>query len=281
MAILVSCQPLTELKVIPDLSQIYDSLAKVTEQLLAYIRDTQIDITLPIDININESSHKVLITTGYPWDSETMIIDLKNDEVTCTLANYPLKLANGAGGIVEEEIPMICGGYKDHEYIQYCHALVDKQWKKTTTDETGQSSMGTSNIVVNGSLLLTGGTGTGNKDLKSNWMINSDSTVELKDMPIQISGHCNVRLNSSHIMVIGGSDERTRTRSETLVFDLVKEEWTVGPSMKGQRESHGCGQMLLGEKLITWVTGGSSPRELQTTEYLEDLNQGWQQGNYI
>ena len=36
--------------------------------------------------------------------------------------------------------------------------------------------------------------------------------------------------------------------------------------------------MLLGEKLITWVTGGSSPRELQTTEYLEDLNQGWQQG---
>ena len=154
LAILVSCQPHTEQKVIPDLSQIYDSLAKVTEQLLAYIRDTQIDITLPIDININKSSHKVLITTGYPWDSETMIIDLKNDEVTCTLANYPIQLANGAGGIVEEEIPMICGGYKDHEYIPYCHALVDKQWKKTTTDETGQSSMGTGNIVVNGSLLL-------------------------------------------------------------------------------------------------------------------------------
>ena len=282
LAVLVSCQPLlTEQKVIPDLSQIYDSLAKVTQQLLTYIRETQTlsEIT-SIHINTNESSHKVLITTGYPWDGETIIIDLQNDEVTCTLPAYPLQLANGAGGIIEDEIPLICGGYKSSKYFPNCYTLTDKTWTEIGKLETGQSSMGTGNIVVNGSLLLTGGTGTGNIPLNSMVMIDSGSMVEvLKEMPNHLVGHCNVRLNSSHIMVMGGNSDDDRSTSDTLIFDLVNQEWTQGPSMKGKRENHGCIQMLLGDQPIIWVTGGENgARSLQTTEYLEDLDQGWQPG---
>ena len=80
-------------------------------------------------------------------------------------------------------------------------------------------------------------------------------------------------------MTIGGWDNEDGSRSETLIFDLVKEEWTNGPSMRAKRYLHGCAQMILGDKQIIWVTGGyDGSNFLQSTQYLEDLDQGWQSG---
>ena len=233
-------------------------------------------------------AHKVLITTGVSQKfgisdeigQGTIIIDLKDDKIDCTLSDYPsTRMHYGTGGIVEAEIPMVCGGYDgDATFFKDCHKFLDNTWIAAGKIETGRSSMGSGNIVINGNLLLSGGF-VGTKDLDSSVLIDSSSTMELKDLPIEISTHCNVRMNSSHMMVTGGYSYDGGRRSETLLFDLTKEEWADGPSMRAERSSHGCAQMALGDKTIIWVTGGwDGSRSIQFTEYLEDLNQGWQSG---
>jgi len=224
-----------------------------------------------------ESSHKVLIVTGGPYPKKTKIIDLKENKLVCFLPDFPIQMAYGVGGIVDGEIPMICGGWNGRTIFKMCFKLVDKTWKEAGILESGKTvEMGSGNIIINGSLLLSGGYA-GSRSDKTQLMDSSNSIKELKGMPIAISGHCNVMLNSSHLLIIGGWD--SNARSETLILDLVKEEWTNGPSMRAKTYLHGCTQMILGEKQIIWVTGGyDGSNFLQSTQYLEDLDQGWQSG---
>ena len=54
---------------------------------------------------------------------------------------------------------------------------------------------------------------------------------------------------------------------------------------KQRRSDHGCITSNLGGKPIVWVTGGFGESDqggdaLQSTEYLEDLDQGWKSGTF-
>ena len=105
-----------------------------------------------------ESSHKVLIVTGGPYPKKTKIIDLKENKLVCFLPDFPIQMADGVGGIVDGEIPMICGGWNGRTIFKICYKLVDKTWKEAGILESGKTvEMGSGNIIINGSLLLNGG----------------------------------------------------------------------------------------------------------------------------
>merc|ERR1719414_2237188 len=64
-----------------------------------------------LEEEVNEptgSSHKILITTGYPYEvgNITKIIDPTNENFACNLPAYPIKMEGGVGGIVEDDIPL-------------------------------------------------------------------------------------------------------------------------------------------------------------------------------
>merc|ERR1719414_2952818 len=137
-------------------------------------------------------------------------------------------MEHGVGGIVEDDIPLICGGFNGRTRIKECFKLVDKNWKPAGMLETGQSDMGTGNVVIDNQLLLSGGYD--GSRLYQTSLMDTNSTMKLKDMPKAISGQCIVKLDQSKIMLIGGWDEIGR-RSETLVFDLENQQWSDGPRM--------------------------------------------------
>ena len=239
---------------------------------------------------VNEpTGHKILIIggeiaapsgpSGISCNS-TKIIDLQNDDFVCNLPDYPVKMQAGIGGIVEDDIPLICGGYwKRGRSIYECFKLVDKSWEIADVLETDKVFMGTGNVVINKKLLLSGGYDGDSVSDKMSLMDTISSTIKLKDMPKAISDHCIVKLDQSKILLIGGNDDNGK-RSETLIFNLENQQWSDGPRMRQKRRSHGCVKGNLNGKPIIWVTGGYAENRLKSTEYLdlENLNQGWQSG---
>ena len=232
-----------------------------------------------------ESSHKFLIATGSPDDISptTKIIDMKNDEFSssCDLPNFPILLEGAIGGLVEGNIPMVCGGLEVNQTeIQDCYTLENRTWNKKTKGLQGRSNMGTGNVVINGKLLLSGGSDSEYNVFSSTTLVDTSSNMPIKDMPNSQSRHCNVLLNNTHIMITGGY--LYDSMSETLIFDLVNEKWSPGPSMNEKRSVHGCTKMILDGKPFLWVSGGWGEDFLrhQSTEYLDlfNINQGWKLG---
>lgn len=246
-----------------------------------------------------ESNHnKILIATGfgkYPSKIglKTRIIDPKNADFVCdNFPDYPIEKGYGVGGLVEGNIPLICGGYGGLELfrdVRQCFMLVSRQWKESGSMDRGRSNMGVGNVVINKKLLLSGGSPSSSS--RSSVLIDVSSSESIEDLPIGISGHCMVLLNTTHYMVTGGSvfnGNRMDKSSKTFIFDLTSQHWSDGPSMLEPRTSHGCVHMMLGDKPIIWVTGGngdgshlgSGYNHLQTTEYLDlhNLGEGWKSG---
>ena len=120
--------------------------------------------------------------------------------------------------------------------------------------------------------------------MSSSFLIGSQSqveTVEISPFPNDLSlvDHCNVKLNSTSFMLIGGVAYLNEYRSETLIHDFISQEWTNGPKMTHKRRNHGCVKL---EKII-WVTGGWTYEDgsLNSTEFLDldNLNEGWKEGS--
>ena len=120
-----------------------------------------------ITIQPLESNHnKILIATGfgeYPSNIglKTRIIDPKNADFVCdNFPDYPIEKGYGVGGVVEGNVPLICGGLGGLEFrdVRQCFMLINRQWKESGLMDMGRSLMGVGNIVINQKLLLSGGT---------------------------------------------------------------------------------------------------------------------------
>ena len=112
-----------------------------------------------------ESNHnRILIATGfgkYPSKIglKTRIIDPKNADFVCdNFPDYPIEKGYGVGGLVEGNIPLICGGLGglDFRDVRQCFMLVSRQWKESGSMDRGRSNMGVGNEVISKKLLLSG-----------------------------------------------------------------------------------------------------------------------------
>lgn len=208
----------------PDLSEIYHGLVDLVKKLSAYI-----PVVNPS--NPTNPSHKILITGGYPYrlGQKTTIIDTRNDDFDCTLPDFPIEMQSGVGGLVEGDVPLVCGGLNGTGLIPDCFQLTRSGWKQAGMLDKGRFGMGVG-IVFDQKLLINGGLD-GPSVSDSTVLVDTLSTESIEDLPLGLQGHCNIMLNSSHYMVTGGIDERNVRRSETRIFDLIKKEWSMGPSM--------------------------------------------------
>jgi len=186
-------------------------------------------------------------------------------------------MQSGVGGLVEGDVPLVCGGLNGTGLIADCFKLTRTGWKKAAILDKGRFGMGVG-IVFDQKLLVNGGLD-GPSVSDSTVLVDTLSSKSITDLPMGLQGHCNIMLNSSHYMVTGGIDYTNSRMSGTRIFDLNKKEWSVGPNMQRQRYSHGCVRMIVGGKPIIWVTGGFDDSQ-RYSEYLDvdQLNQGWKSG---
>merc|ERR1711860_314664 len=113
-------------------------------------------------------------------------------------------------------------------------------------------------------------------------MGSSSGSVKGKDFPTTVYGHCAIKINSTHGLVIGGKQDGSYSAS-TWFVDLTTTTFTPGPPMKIKRMYHGCTTFNLGTKTFGIVGGGlNNGKEvrLDSTEII-DLDQNhppWTEG---
>ena len=86
----------------------------------------QIDLVETVEVHIEvDTKTKLLVLTGEPVENgiKTEMIDLKNAANTCTGPDFPVPLMYSNGGLLNDEIPIICGGQSEANSVDSCRIL--------------------------------------------------------------------------------------------------------------------------------------------------------------
>ena len=135
--------------------------------------------------------------------------------------------------------------------------------------------------LLDGKLLVTGGRSK-NGDLLNSAEILTEEGWESKipPLPVTIVEHCMVTVNSTTVMVIGGT-QNNRYSGKTFYFNSGEESWTEGPELKKERKSHSCAKIrrdIDSQKMSIIVVGGYTGSTLPSVEILAEGSNEWQTG---
>ena len=64
-----------------------------------------------------------------------------------------------------------------------------------------------------------------------------------RKLPVGIKNHCMVTLNSSTVMLIGGTTQHSLYNKKTFFYDIDNQTWTDGPDLISPRCRHKCGMI--------------------------------------
>ena len=243
---------------------------------------------LVISLSVSLSSRNKLNKVFFA-DPKQEIIDLKNASFVCNgISPEPFRLTAAAGGLVEGNVPMICGGshsnWERSLARRECYSLKNKKWKHVFNLKLARKYVGTGSVVINGKLLVNGGE-------ESRWskkqteLVSADGTDLAHDMPKPGVGHCNIKLNESTILIAASS--RFSPFSQTYFQNVLTGDVIQGPMIKKARSfrpRHGpglspsCGLVNFGNKPHAIYVDGREKKVYALD--LNDLTRGWKMNSY-
>jgi hypothetical protein len=136
--------------------------------------------------------------------------------------------------------------------------------------------------LQDGKILVTGGFDGPDSDHNSAEMLTEEGwESNIPSLPVTISGHCMVTVNSTTVMAIGGY-QNNQISGKTFYFTLEKDSWTEGPELKNKRRFHSCGKIRRNkesQEMSIIVAGGLDVTSyLSSVEILDEGSNEWQTG---
>ena len=177
------------------------------------------------------------------------------------MPQFPIKMKNGAGGIISGHLAIICSGIFALRGgpLGDCYSLTsNKQWIKIESLKEPRYKMSIGNLVIDGKLWISGGMSSSSRSASTELVDLQSTSIESTNMPFDDNGHCSIQLDNNRIMTTGGSSgaDKYSMRSETHILDTRTGTWTVGPRLNSARYDHACGKVKIGDKWFIFVTGG-------------------------
>lgn len=217
-----------------------------------------------------------MVATGNPTSSakKTEVIDPRSDDVTCqALEDYPLSVAGATGALIDEQFPLICGGYSGSARDE-CYVIGTSSVQATMLYTRYYAS----NVAINSThLLIMGGYGNSGR-LKTTEVVSiGQKSVAGPDLPHDLSYHCSQKINDTTAILIGGYSSSTSYEREVWFLDLISYKWTAGPSLKNGRRYHACSTFEddYGNTFVIASGGENAPRSV---EILNVNGQNWIEG---
>ena len=218
---------------------------------------------------------KVMVTTGFPYSSgvHTEIVDLNDPDFSCPdLPDFPQKIKDGGGGLLREDLALICGGWNGTS-VGDCYCLgTDKQWVLHDTGlQEPRFHGGYGNVVIDEKLWKSGGLNSNSSEL-----VGGLKSVSSTDLPQAMYAHCSIKINDSVILVTGGKSRNPG--NQTYFHNFKTGFWSDGPELNQSRFQHGCKSFYIGNDLILVVAGGFGTKGmLKSVEFLNvnKLEEGW------
>ena len=214
------------------------------------------------------------MATGVPYSTSvlTEVIDLADESTTCAIRpDFPIQAAEASGGLVNDAVPLVCGGFNRPNLISDCYDPISASPDPVATLSTPRA--GSASVAIGRHLWVTGGFD-GSSNVNSTEFVDIDgSVVEGPDLPIPTGVHCILKVNANTVFFMSGY--------KTFFFDYDSQVWTDGPVMNYDREFFGCGIMKMENGSVTIVAAGGA-KSKNNTEFLslDDLNRlNWTPGN--
>ena len=125
--------------------------------------------------------------------------DTKVEKCTKIVPNYPKKVYWAAGTTLSNGDPLLCGRG------QKCYQLHANQWREAP--QLPRSRSGSAMTTTANTTFISGGSD--GSDLNDFDQLNGGSWQPLSPLPIRVSDHCLVGINSSYLLNIGGQDTKS------------------------------------------------------------------------
>ena len=175
------------------------------------------------------------------------------------------KRTSGATGGLLDGLPVVCGGNDDDQI----HSI-GKNQSKYIGQLTDVRRCGASVVLSNNTLWVTGGGyGQISKRVKTTELVTKEGkTSKGPDLPLALSRHAIVALNSGVFIIIGGESDNDYYSSSTYFYE-EKKGWRPGPNLKKGRCEHTAGVLTdrVSTKQYIVAVGGCYARS--SVEYLE------------
>ena len=205
--------------------------------------------------------------------------------------DFPIGMTRATGGLIGDTV-IICGGYDGLWNVDTGGYSVSKCYSLTSEKVTLVTHMtigryGAASIVVSDNTLwVTGGfnnyqsfsCGCGGY-LASTEYVTVTGTMLGPDMPIGLTYHAMVAINSTFSMVIGGEALIAYIgdySASTFFYDHNEDEWINGPSLMQARNFHATGIVtdeVTNDQFVA-VTGGFGSVSLNSMDFTEILQDG-------
>ena len=133
---------------------------------------------------------------------------------------------------------------------------------------------------MNGKLLISGGVKTGKpKQLKSSELVSSEVIINGPDLAEQVSGHCNIKVNETVILITGGYNgykisNRRNSYQKTTFLNVKTGQVVPGPKLKERRYIHRCATFQFKGKTFALVAYGHHSSSVEILD-LDDTQNGW------
>jgi hypothetical protein len=182
------------------------------------------------------------------------------------------------GGLGFKENPVICGGRQNYDWSDWCYTLENNEWVSSVSMNSVRYDAAATQLK-DGKLLVTGGEDWTFSDINSAEMLTEEGweSNNIPSLPVNISNHCMVTVNSTTLLVIGGN-QNVLDSGKTYFFTFGEESWTEGPELKIKRFHHSCGKIKrdeMSQEMSIIVVGGSA---LSSVEILDEGSNEWQTG---
>ena len=203
---------------------------------------------------------KVLIAGGFDQDDNATniveIIDLINPAFKCkwndertSISRSRAERSSSIGGIVQNQPLLCCGEFET------CIILNSDQELQLMERRRFASS-----VVLNETRLwVIGGVDERWKNVNSSEFISLDQPVEDgPKLPINVSHHCMVQVDSKSIYLIGGRQNSGFSQDTWIIDPTNSFAIKKGPKLNYAREGHSCATMRLNNKTFIVVLGTGS-----------------------
>ena len=208
------------------------------------------------------------------------IVDLLSTSTQCqNFPDFPRSDRGASGELDYNGNPIVCGGYS---VTNKCKTFINGQWASRGPLNAARSF---SSIIKSPflndsvSLFLTGSY---SPQLNSaEVLVNGKWEKWSVPLPVTISYHCMVKVNSSALILIGGIQDGVSNSRKTFILDLTNQKWSNGPLLNFGRYAHSCARIPTNSQSSGYsviVVGGFDGHDMSSVEILDEGSNEWRQG---
>ncbi len=119
--------------------------------------------------------------------------------------------------------------------MQECYTYNTSSWVSSFKLLEGLTNFAiVSSPYPNSTVFISGGQISGSNSNNSELLLSSGWTKSVPQIPLQLFGHCLVKINSTTVMLIAGS-QSSGLSNLTYLLNVVSNVWVPGPSVQFAR----------------------------------------------